>query len=342
MTPAPPVPAPGPVLVMGAGSVGCWVGGCLAAAGHDVRFVGRPRMLQALQVHGLRLTSLDGTDRHVAPARLQLSEQPAPGTPSLVLLCVKSAATADAAAQLAAVLPAGTPVLSLQNGVSNVEVAAGAAPQLQLLPGLVPFNVAELAPGHLHRGTSGELAAQDHPVLRRWQPLFGAAGVPLQLHADLRPLQWGKLLLNLNNPVNALSGLPLRQQLLDRGLRRVTAALQDEALSVLLASGIRPARLTPLPPERVPQVLRLPTPLFRLVAARMLRVDPQARSSMADDLRFSRPTEVGALCGEIVRLAQRLGAGAPLNARMVQLVQHWPRDPRPRSGAELMAALSLR
>jgi 2-dehydropantoate 2-reductase len=261
--------------------------------------------------------------------------------PAFVLLCVKSGATADAAAELARAVPPGTPVVSMQNGLSNAATAQAAAPALVVRPGMVPFNIAELAPGHYHRGTSGVLAAQDHAVLRAWQPRFAAAGVPLQLHADLAPLQWGKLLLNLNNAVNALSGLPLRAQLLQREYRLCMAALIDEALHALRAAGIAPAKLTPLPPAALPTALRLPTALFRVLAARMLRIDAKARTSMADDLAHGRVTEIDALCGEVVRLARRHGTAAPVNERISELVRAWPSDPRPRSGAELRAALGV-
>jgi len=330
--------APGPVLVMGAGSIGCYVGGRLQAAGADVRYVCRPRVQAALRAHGLLLTDRDGGRAELPATALQLLDEPAPPA-ALVLLCVKSGATAEAARQLAAVLPAGTPVLSLQNGVANAELAAQAAPALKWLAGMVPFNVAELGPGQYHRGTWGDLAAQDDAALRPWQPLCAAAGLPLALHADLRGVQWGKLLLNLNNPVNALSGLPLRAQLLDRDFRCVLAALQDEALAALRAAGIAPAQLTPLPPQRLPTVLRLPTWLFRLVAARMLRIDEKARSSMADDLAQGRPTEVDALCGAVVRLARSQGRAAPLNERMAALLSA-PR-PAPCSGRALRQALGL-
>jgi 2-dehydropantoate 2-reductase len=309
---------PGPVCLMGAGSVGCYVGGRLAAAGAEVHFVGRTRVLDALGTHGLTLTDLELPEARLPPAALHLQASPPPRA-ALVLLCVKSAGTAAAARQLAA-LPEGTPVLSLQNGVDNAEVGARAAPALTWLAGMVPFNIAELAPGHFHRGSTGRLAAQDHPALRAWQPAFAAAGLPLVLHADLAPVQWGKLLLNLNNPVNALSGLPLRAQLLDRDLRHVLAALQSEALRVLAAAGIVPAKVAALTPALMPHVLRLPNWAFERLAQRMLRIDAKARSSMADDLALGRSTEIDALSGAIVRLAQRHGVAAPLNQRMVELL----------------------
>ena len=163
----------------------------------------------------------------------------------------------------------------------------------------------------------------------------------LKLLPDLRAVQWGKLLINLNNPVNALSGRPLRAQLLQRGYRRCFAALQTEALDLLDAAGIEVAQLTPLPPRRLMAMLRLPTLLFRLLAARMLKIDAKARSSMADDLALGRVTEIDALSGEVVRLAQRLGRPAPLNARMLALVQAWPQRPQPYGPRELEEALGV-
>ena len=316
---------PGPVLVMGAGSVGCYVGGALAGNGADVSFVGRARVLAALREHGLTLTDLDGARVEIGAGSLKLAERvPADARPSLVLLTVKSAATAAAAVELGDVLPAGTLVLSMQNGITNAAVAGAAASSLRVLPGMVPFNVAEVAPGHFHRGTTGHLAAQDDLELRGWSAAFGRAGLPLTLHPDLRPIQWGKLLLNLNNPVNALSGLPLRDELLVGGYRQCLAALIDEARRVLEHAGIEPAAVGAVKPAMLSVLLRLPTPLFRVVAARMLRIDPKARSSMADDLQLGRPTEIDALCGAVVDLAQERGTDAPLNRRLVELVKAAP------------------
>ena len=325
---------------MGAGTIGCYLGGRLAAAGMEVHFVGRPRVLNALRADGLAVSDLDGANHALPAAQLHLHEQvPAGLRPALVLLCTKSGATQQAAAELAAALPDGTPVVSMQNGVSNAAVARQAAPALRVLPGMVPYNVAELGPGRYFRGTGGALAAQDDAALRDWVPLFAEAGVPLKLHADLTPIQWGKLLINLNNPVNALSGQPLRAELLERGYRRVFAALMDEALDVLAAAGIAPAQVVAVPPRKLVALLKLPTPLFRVVAARMLRIDPQARSSMADDLAQGRVTEIDALCGEIVRLARSVKREAPRSAKMIELLG----VPRPRtlSPREMTLALGL-
>ena len=321
MDEAPPVD----VLVMGAGAIGCYIGGSLAAEGVRVFFVGRPRVLDALERHGLRVSDLDGGERYMPPGSLRMDERIPRGVrPGLVLLTVKSSGTAEAAAELGEALPPGTPVVSLQNGISNAGTAAQVAPGLRVLPGMVPYNVAELEPGHFHRGTIGYLAAQDDLELRDWSVAFERARLPLTLHADLRAIQWGKLLLNLNNPVNALSGMPLRDELLVRGYRQCLAALIDEARGVLANAGIAPAAVGAVKPAMLATLLRLPTPLFRIIAARMLRIDPKARSSMADDLQLGRPTEIDALCGAVVELARERGIDAPLNRRLVELVKAVP------------------
>jgi len=334
---------------MGAGSIGCYLGGLLALAGWQVDFVGRTRVLQALREQGLALSGLgQASQRLPATALLDHLHEVPPSDlcPDLTLLCVKSGATAEAAAVLQASLPAGSLVLSMQNGVGNLALAQAAAPALDWRAGMVPFNVAELSPGHFHRGTGGDLRVQgrsEESALQALQEAWQGQGLRLQLVATssaMQAVQWGKLLLNLNNPVNALSGQPLRAELLQLGYRRCFAALQEEALDLLAAAGISPAQMTPLPPRRLLQVLRLPSPLFRLVAARMLKIDAQARSSMADDLSLGRLTEIDALCGEVVRLAEKLGRNAPLNARMVALVKNWPkRQGRAYTQKELWSAL---
>jgi 2-dehydropantoate 2-reductase len=325
---------------MGAGSVGCYLGAGLQHAGATVHFVGRAALLQRLREHGLRTSDLDGRSARIVPTELRLHETPPTLERVLVLLTVKSAATREAARQLAQALPAGTPVLSLQNGIGNADAARQAAPALDVIAGMVPFNVAEVERARFHRGTSGVLAAAAHPALAPWLPLFERAGLSLALHADMRGVLWAKLLLNLNNPVNALAGLPLREELLIRGYRTALAALQSEALRVLDAARIEPARLTPLPAHWMPWVLRLPTPLFRLVAARTLRIDAKARSSMADDVAHGRGTEIDQLCGEVLRLARGLGLQAPANERAIALVRDLAVAPRRYSAKQLLAALA--
>lgn len=327
-------------IVLGAGAIGCYVGGRLAAHGQAVSLVGRPHALQPIASQGLRVTDLDGFDRTVPARALRLAhtlDHADPGPDSVVLLCVKSGATESAAREMAAACVPGTPVLSLQNGVDNVGRITAAAPGLHVLAGMVPYNVV-LRGAHVHRATAGHVQLQRDAVTERVAPVFNAAGLATVLPDDIRVVQWGKLLLNLNNPVNALSDLPLREELLDRDCRRVFAALQSEALRVMASAGIKPAKVAAVAPALLPHVLRLPNALFSRLAKRMLQIDATARSSMWDDLEAGRVTEINDLCGAVVRLAAQHGTTAPLNARMCELLG----GPRQRlTGAQMRRALGV-
>ncbi len=95
---------------------------------------------------------------------------------------------------------------------------------------------------------------------------------------------------------------------------------QAEGLRLMGSAGIRPAKLTPLPPDWIPTLLKTPTWLFQLLANKMLAIDPLARSSW-EDLEAGRRTKVDWLNGEVVRLAEKTGRRALVNARLVALIR---------------------
>lgn len=301
------------ICVYGAGTIGCYVGGRLAAAGADVVLVGRGRLAGQLAEHGLHLTDWRGADIRLSPGDIDYRTVPTGG--DLVLVTVKSAATAEAADQLARVLTPDAVVVSFQNGLRNASVLRDRLPGHTVLTGMVQFNVVNRGAGAFHEGVEGRLEVERHSALQPFLADFERAGLPIQLRDDMQSVQWAKLLLNLNNAINALSGLALRDELSQRAYRRCFAAAQREALRLLDAAGIRPAQLTRVPPHRLPAVLSLPDFVFSRAAKAMLAIDPLARASMCEDLDAGRPTEVDYLNGEVVRLGP-----APVNARLVELI----------------------
>ncbi len=309
------------IAVYGAGSIGCYVGGRLAAAGARMRLIGRARIAQEIAAHGLHLSDYRGAAFELAPAFVDFATDARHlGDAGMILVTVKSAATPSAATDIARFARPDAVVVSFQNGIGNDAVLRAALPQHRVLAGMVQFNVVHRGNGAFHQGSEGGLEVARAAALAPFLDAFARAGLALEQHDDIAAVQWAKLLLNLNNAVNALSQLPLKTQLAQRAYRRCTALAQEEGLRILTAEGIRPAKLTALPPAWIPRVLRLPDAWFRRIAGRMLAIDPLARSSMQDDLAAGRTTEVDWLNGEIVRLAQRRNADAPVNARLAALV----------------------
>lgn len=308
------------VAIAGAGSVGCFIGGMLRAGGHGVTLLARPRVIDDIERHGLRITSYEGLDHRLNSAEITLSPDPAClAGADIVLVTVKSDDTAAMAHLIAQHARKGAVIVSLQNGTGNVAVLRRALPDHRVLAGMVPFNVLSLGEGRFHRATSGAILLErdDADTARR----LSQPDLVFRAVDDIAGVQWGKLLVNLNNALNALSGLPLREQLGQRAWRVLLADQISEALTVLKAEGIAPVSTTPLPVAFTPLILKLPDALFHKVAASMVKIDPTARSSMWEDLQRGRRTEIDHLQGAIVALAHRHGLTAPLSARIVALIR---------------------
>lgn len=310
------------IVVFGSGLIGTYVGASLRATGADVVLIGRARMQQHVIDHGLVLTDLHQRRTTLATADIPFELTPEKlAEANLILVTVKSNATAEAAEIISRYAKPHAVVMSLQNGIGNATVLRTALQNNDVLAAMVPFNVVQTPDGRLHRGSDGEVMVQASPLLTPWLSVFEAASLPLLQRDDFIAVQWGKLLLNLNNSVNALSALPLKTQLSQRAYRRCLALLIDEALAALDGAGIEPARVTRIAPRRLPLLLRLPNFLFIRIAAQLLRVDPEARSSMAEDLQAGRMTEIDYLNGAVIALAAAHGGDAPANRRMVALVR---------------------
>ena len=154
--------------VAGAGSIGCFVGGMLAAGGRHMALLARPRVIAEIDAHGLRPTSFEGVDETIARDRFALSENPSIfADAGIVLVTVKSADTADVADQIAQHAPQDAVIVSLQNGVGNVTLLQERLGGRRVLAGMVPFNVVAMGDGRFHRSTSGDITAARMPTTQR-------------------------------------------------------------------------------------------------------------------------------------------------------------------------------
>ncbi|MEP6343814.1 MAG: 2-dehydropantoate 2-reductase [Maricaulaceae bacterium] len=315
------------IAVFGAGSIGCYVGGRLAAGGTRVTFIGRPRYQQAAQENGLTLTHFSQNKVHIPPQHFDFVTQPSGlAGVDVVLICVKSHDSAAAGERVAAHAPKGVLVVSLQNGVSNPPALKTAAPDAHILGGVVPFNVTGGGAGAFHAGTEGDLiieASDDPRLMGRLEALLAALHTGEQSARtadDITALQWGKLLINLNNGMNTLHGGTLKSGLMDRAYRRCLRGMINEGVELLALEGITPQGFTGVSPAKMARVLGLPNWLYKIIMDRIIKIDASARSSMLDDLEAGRASEINYLQGEIVRLAEKHGRMAPMNARMMEAV----------------------
>jgi 2-dehydropantoate 2-reductase len=315
--------SPRVIAVVGAGAVGGWLGARLAAAGHDVRMVGRPAFVEAVAAHGLRFVDASGELR----ARVRAQTTPAGlEEADLVLLTTKSRDTVPTAEALAPHLRAHAAVLSLQNGVDNAARAAAVLGRA-VWAAAVYVGVEVDAPGvvrHTGRGdlllggaptpppgasdagpTSTSHAASLRAFADALAATFTAAGVPTRVVDDVGRALWQKLVVNVAyNAISAITRRPYGVLLADPALRAWMLALADEALRVAEAAGVG-----------------LDVAAERAGLWRVGEAMPAQLSSTAQDLLRGRPTEIEALNGHVAQLGARLAVETPENARVTAIVR---------------------
>lgn len=324
--------------ILGAGAIGLYVGGMLAAGGARVTFAARGRTLAALS-RGLAVTRLGGFKVELKPDRYRAGGLPDLAGCDVILFCTKSGDTESAARELGGVLTEPVTVISLQNGVGNVGLISSCLPGHEIVAGTVPFNVVRMSPNAVHCAMTGTVLIGPGTASQRLAEAAQGSPLAISIREDIDAVLWGKLMLNLNNGLNVLSGVPLRQQFADPGYRQVLAMAMDELLRALDAAGIEPAGSTRTSPRLIPKVLRLPTWLFRIVARHQLKMDATARSSSWDDLVAGRPPETAFLNGAVCRLAEAHGLDARVNLAIWGLVdQAFAAGTSPKMPGEVLLA----
>ena len=285
---------------MGAGAVGCYYGGMLARAGHDVVLIGRPEHVQAIERHGLRL------EAHGVDEQLRLSASTEPSAlvgAKLVLFCVKSTDTESTAAQVRPQLEPDAMLLSLQNGVDNAERLRAVLPQA--VAAAVVYVASEMAgPGHVRHHGRGELVIEPSSGSAALQRMLIAAGVPTEISDNVRGALWAKLILNCAyNALSAITHLPYGPLVQGEGVTDVMRDIVAECLAVARADGVDV-------PGDIEAAVR-----------RIAQTMPAQYSSTSQDLARGKRTEIDHLNGLIVRRGAALGIATPVNRALQTLVK---------------------
>jgi 2-dehydropantoate 2-reductase len=296
------------VAVMGAGAVGCYFGGMLARAGHDVTLIARPQHVEAIRRDGLRMDTKTFDEQVRVNAVTQASG--AQGA-DLVLFCVKSMATEEAGRELKPFLRPDTLVLCLQNGVDNAERLRTALPEHAVAAAVVYVATEMAGPGHLKHHGRGELVIEPTSGSEAAAQALRAAGVPTELSDNVRGALWLKLIINCAyNPVSAIAQRPYGENVQGEGIRDVMRDVVDECLAVARADGVT------VPADA------------HAVTRKLVESMPAQYSSTAQDLARGKPTEIDFLNGYVVRRGDSLGIPTPANRVLWALVKLLETRPR--------------
>jgi 2-dehydropantoate 2-reductase len=306
------------ITIAGAGAMGCRFGGALFAAGHDVLLLdGWAEHVCAINAGGLRVDDSRGS----AVLRVPAQAFPAAAAPAdLVIVFAKATATAQVAAAAAGAIGPDTLVLTLQNGLGNIEVLRSCVPPARLLAGTTTLGTELLGPGHIRALGSGEtvlgaLGPGSSVNAERTGLALSAAGLPTRVTPDVLGVIWAKVAFNcVMNSLCAIASIPFSALALYDGFDAVASSVLSEVAAVAAAEGVT---------VDVAASLRLMRAQF----------DPAASgdhlASTLQDLMNGRPTEIAHLNGAIAARGRAHGIDAPLNALIAQLVglleATWPR-----------------
>ena len=294
-----------PIAVVGAGAVGSYFGGLLARTGAAVTLIGRAAHVDAIRRDGLLFESGGTSERIKIGASTDIA---AVRGARLVLLCVKSFDTEEAAKLMKPHLAPDSVVLSLQNGVDNPERIRRHIAN-PIIPVLIYIGVSSPAPGHVrHTGGSklvtGAMNPADCAALDGIAALFTRAGLPVTISSDIEAELWVKLVLNCAyNAVSALSGSNYGRMVAMPEVRRVMQDTVDEIRAVARAKGVR-----------------LPDNVVEINFA-LADTMPQQRSSTAQDIEKGRRTEIDHLNGYVTRQGEALGVATPVNRTLSALMK---------------------
>ena len=278
--------------VMGAGAVGCYYGGMLARAGHEVILIGRQQHVEAVRRDGLFLDT-KAFQAHV-PMQADTAVSAMQGA-KLVLCCVKSTDTESAATDMAPYLEPDAVVLSLQNGVDNAERLQAALGR-EVVPTVVYVATEMAGPGHVKHHGRGELVIGPSAASDRLAKLFADAGVPVQISDNVTGALWAKLIINCAyNALSAITQLPYGRLVQGAGVEQVMRDVVKECLAVARAAGIAVSGDMWEAVQRIAQTM------------------PGQLSSTAQDLARHKPSEIDHLNGYVVRKGEALGIATPVN-----------------------------
>jgi 2-dehydropantoate 2-reductase len=300
------------IAVVGAGAVGCYFGGMLARAGVPVTLIGRPLQVETITRGGLFLDSPHFQENIPVSASTEVS---AAREAQIILLCVKTPATTEAVKSLVPHLAPGAVVLSLQNGVDNVERIRAATP-IEAIPAVVYVAAEMSGPGRVKHTGRGDLiigdlsgqaqarAARQHQ-LGSIAELFAHAGVPCSISDNIEGELWTKMIINCTyNAVSALGHARYHRLVQNPWIRKVMILTIQEAVAVARAAGVR-----------------LPDGDMIEVGLKIGESMANAISSTAQDLARRKLTEIDSLNGYVARRGAELGVATPVNQTLHALVK---------------------
>jgi len=321
------------IVIVGAGALGGFIGACLKKAGEDVTLIANnPARIRLINKDGLYLAEGEKGESCI---RIKLVSSCEGAPADLIFLAVKSYQTREALRSVTSLISDKTHVLSLQNGLGNVEIMAEEVSPDQVSCGITYHSVQDVGANRLRYRTGikpiqvAPYNEQGRPGLEKVVAAFSSAGLKMEIVPNVDVAIWQKLLHNaVINPVSAVTGRTCREMLEDGELQNFMRALCYEIVEVMKARGL--------------EIIHPEDPYLPVINSQ--KALGKNRPSMWQDLVRGRRTEVDSINGAVILEAEKYGLSAPLNWGLVRFIhsrEHWKINTRKQDSKTLRKAIGV-
>src|SRR5215468_5000653 len=314
-------------VIHGAGAIGSLIGGRLSESGAEVALITRYAHAEAINRSGLLIQSREGDRMVKSLGAVTHPRDIAPSNGDVIILTVKSSQTASSVQALRETFPEETPVVCMQNGVRNEEIAAGRF--LRVYGGMLGISATFLEPGVVAH-TRGDLVSIGNYPLgcdntgQQISAGFEKAGFKTTTHESIMAVKWSKLILNLNNATFAIIDKHLQLGLVTPAICNFMADIQEEALRTLDVAGI--SLEDPNNPydqkKQLAELRAVVEDSEKIKAETNSPVEFRTYPSTWVDLKLKRgETETGYFNGEIILLGEKYNIPTPYNSTLFNIVE---------------------
>ena len=305
--------------IIGIGAIGSIVGGLLTKSGEDITLIGKQYQIDVIKHKGLKIIGVNGssTIKNIKVTKdLQVVKDA-----DIIFICVKSQDTKQLANNLKNIINKSTLIISLQNGVRNVQLLKDITGN-KVLSGVVLFNALYEKPGEATLTFKGRILLEKNNInLDMLVKSFYKAGLKITLVDNINGYLWSKLILNLQNAVTALTGQTIRQSISDKYTRDIIVATITEGVNIVQKSNIILEVLPEIDPIKLIKRLSNFNSFILIIGSHLIGIKKDARNSMWQSLSKRKRTEIDFINGEIIFLAEKHKMHAPINKKIVELIK---------------------
>ncbi|RJP28725.1 MAG: 2-dehydropantoate 2-reductase [Candidatus Omnitrophota bacterium] len=296
------------IVIVGAGAIGSLLAAMLSKTKEEVWVLEKDKERSAIiNKHGISIEGVSGSWNAKVKATVDVSEV---DKADLVLICVKSYDTKKAVLSAKPLLHKNTVVLTLQNGIGNIEVISEIIGENMVMGGATSQGATLIKPAHVRHAGKGEtvigfIDGRTTVEIRSIRELFNKAGLEIKISRDIKSVLWSKLIVNVGiNAISALTRMKNGKLIEFEGTRKILRAAVSEAVRIAKRKRVK---------------LIYDDPLAKVEA--VCESTAQNISSMLQDVLNKKKTEIDYINGVVVRLGQELSIPTPVNSLLVDLVK---------------------